>query len=106
MRGWAGMPGYVRRSWGRGWALVGDAGYFKDPITAHGITDALRDAELLSGAITRLHGRGAAEAFALRHYESTRDRLSHDLFAATEMSRPTTGPLTPSKHCYDASAPP
>ena len=38
-------------SWGPGWALVGDAGYFKDPITTHGITDALRDAELLADAI-------------------------------------------------------
>ena len=83
MHGWAGMPGYVRRSWGRGWALVGDAGYFKDPITAHGITDALRDAELLSGQVLDSMAGGLPEAFALRHYESTRDRLSHDLFTAT-----------------------
>ena len=34
-----------RRAGGPGWALVGDAGYFRDPLTAHGITDALRDAE-------------------------------------------------------------
>ena len=33
MRGWGGAPGYLRQSWGPGWALVGDAGYFKDPIT-------------------------------------------------------------------------
>ena len=45
------MPGFVRRSWGPGWALVGDAGYFKDPITTHGMTDALRDAELLADEI-------------------------------------------------------
>ena len=83
MHGWAGMPGYVRRSWGRGWALVGDAGYFKDPITAHGITDALRDAELLSGQVLDSMAGGLPEAFALRHYESTRNRLSHDLFTAT-----------------------
>ena len=44
-------PGYLRRAYGPGWALVGDAGYFKDPITSHGITDALRDAELLARAI-------------------------------------------------------
>lgn len=43
--------GFFRRAWGPGWALVGDAGYFKDPLTAHGITDALRDAELLARAI-------------------------------------------------------
>ena len=46
-----GPPGYLRRPWGPGWALVGDAGYWKDPISAHGLTDALRDAELLARAI-------------------------------------------------------
>ena len=47
----AGRPGYLRRAWGPGWALVGDAGSWKDPISAHGLTDALRDAELLARAI-------------------------------------------------------
>ena len=42
--------GFFRQSFGPGWALVGDAGYFKDPLTAHGITDALIDAELLANA--------------------------------------------------------
>ena len=51
VRGWAGLPGFARESAGPGWALVGDAGYFKDPITSHGITDALRDAELLAGQV-------------------------------------------------------
>ena len=46
-----GLPGYLRRPWGPGWALVGDAGYWKDPISAHGLTDALRDAELLARAV-------------------------------------------------------
>jgi 2-polyprenyl-6-methoxyphenol hydroxylase-like FAD-dependent oxidoreductase len=54
----AGAKGFVRRAVGPGWALVGDAGYFKDPITAHGITDALRDAEMLASAV--LAGRPAA----------------------------------------------
>ena len=51
VRGFPGAPGYARRAAGPGWALVGDAGYFKDPLTAHGITDALRDAELLARAL-------------------------------------------------------
>ena len=55
LRGFAGRPGFLRQAWGPGWALVGDAGYFKDPITAHGITDALRDAELLARAVARRH---------------------------------------------------
>ena len=51
LRRFAGRPGYLRRPWGPGWALVGDAGYCKDPITAHGMTDALRDAELTARAV-------------------------------------------------------
>ena len=40
------MPNFFRKPFGPGWALVGDAGYTKDPITAQGISDAFRDAEL------------------------------------------------------------
>lgn len=83
IRGWAGVPGHVRRSWGPGWALVGDAGYFKDPITTHGMTDALRDAELLADALLAVLG-GAAEDAALADYQATRDRLSSHLFQVTE----------------------
>ena len=74
----AGQAGHIRRSWGRGWALVGDAGYFKDPLTAHGITDALRDAEILARAV--LDGRPGA----LAGYQYDRDALAADLFAVTE----------------------
>jgi flavin-dependent dehydrogenase len=84
IHGWGGTPGYVRQSWGPGWALVGDAGYYKDPITTHGMTDALRDAELLAHAITETTTDGSTEAIAFARYQQTRDRLSNDLFAATE----------------------
>ncbi|HWM22499.1 MAG TPA: NAD(P)/FAD-dependent oxidoreductase [Ilumatobacteraceae bacterium] len=79
-RTFAGRPGHVRRSWGDGWALVGDAGYFKDPLSAHGLTDALRDAELLARAIVDVVIGGADEAEVLAGYQSTRDALSSDLF--------------------------
>jgi flavin-dependent dehydrogenase len=82
--GWGGVPGYVRRSWGPGWALVGDAGYFKDPITTHGITDALRDAELLADALVEVLAGVTPGAVALARYQATRDRLSRDLRDATE----------------------
>jgi flavin-dependent dehydrogenase len=75
--GLAGEPGWLRRCHGPGWALVGDAGYFKDPITAHGITDALRDAEILARAV----GEGGR---ALARYQAQRDALSLPLFCATE----------------------
>lgn len=45
------VPNFFRTPFGAGWALVGDAGYNKDPITAQGITDAFRDAEECSAAL-------------------------------------------------------
>jgi flavin-dependent dehydrogenase len=72
----AGEPGWLRRTHGPGWALVGDAGYFKDPITAHGITDALRDAEILA--------RAAGETGGLARYQAQRDALSLPLFRTTD----------------------
>jgi 2-polyprenyl-6-methoxyphenol hydroxylase-like FAD-dependent oxidoreductase len=51
LRSFPGTPGYLRRAGGPGWALVGDAGSLKDPLTAHGITAAFRDAELLTRSL-------------------------------------------------------
>jgi 2-polyprenyl-6-methoxyphenol hydroxylase-like FAD-dependent oxidoreductase len=77
-RGFAGEMGFFRQSSGPGWALVGDAGYFKDPITAHGMTDALIDAELLA--------RAAAEGSerALADYQLARDARAKGLFDVTD----------------------
>ena len=72
-----GLTGYLREAAGPGWALVGDAGYFKDPITAHGITDALRDAEILARVVAS-EGPGA-----VRRYQAERDELSLRLFRVT-----------------------
>ncbi len=83
-RVFAGRRGFVRRAHGPGWALVGDAGYFKDPITSHGITDALRDAELVANAVVAAaSGRTSLDA-ALAEYQATRDAMSADLFAVTD----------------------
>ena len=76
LRGFAGVRGYYRRPWGPGWALVGDAGMFRDPITTHGITDAFRDAELLTRAL-------AGES-TFQEYEETRNAVTKDLFDVTE----------------------
>jgi flavin-dependent dehydrogenase len=82
-RGFPGTKGWIRRPWGPGWALVGDAAYFKDPITAHGMTDALRDAALLADAVEQTL-RGEPEARAMAAYEQLRDQLSVPLFDTTE----------------------
>jgi 2-polyprenyl-6-methoxyphenol hydroxylase-like FAD-dependent oxidoreductase len=47
----AAVPNYFRTPYGPGWALVGDAGYNKDFITAQGMHDAFRDAELCATAL-------------------------------------------------------
>lgn len=78
LRGFPGHPGRMRRSHGAGWALVGDAGYFKDPLTAHGISDALRDAELLARAVA------AGTEGALAGYQAARDEISAELFEITD----------------------
>jgi len=72
-----GLTGYLRNAAGPGWALVGDAGYFKDPITAHGITDALRDAEILARVIV------TEGPDAVGRYQAERDELSRRLFRVT-----------------------
>jgi len=84
VRGWSGVTGFVRRSWGPGWALVGDAGSFKDPITTHGMTDALRDAELLASAVIDALSSIATEREALANYQRQRDHLSAPLFDVTD----------------------
>ena len=78
LHGFGGQVGRFTRSQGPGWALVGDAAYFKDPLTAHGITDALLHAELLADAI------GAGVDAALSRYEATRTALATPVFDATE----------------------
>lgn len=78
LRGFGGVRGFLRRSAGPGWALVGDAGCFKDPATAHGITDAFRDAELLVGAVEQ----GTDEA--LRDYQRERDMCVRGLLETSD----------------------
>jgi flavin-dependent dehydrogenase len=78
--GTADLPNFFRKPYGPGWALVGDAGYHKDPITAQGISDAFRDAELLAEAIDdEFAGRRPLEE-ALADYERRRNEAAWPLF--------------------------
>jgi flavin-dependent dehydrogenase len=71
--GAANLPNFLRKPYGSGWALVGDAGCHKDPYLALGICDALRDAELLAIAIDQgLSGKRPLES-ALSEYERRRN---------------------------------
>jgi 2-polyprenyl-6-methoxyphenol hydroxylase-like FAD-dependent oxidoreductase len=83
--------GFFRVPAGPGWALVGDAGYHKDPITAQGMLDAFRDAELLADAINRgLDGDLTAE---LHSYQRDRDAAALPMYEFTnglaELAPPT-----------------
>jgi flavin-dependent dehydrogenase len=83
VRGAIGLPNHVRRPAGPGWALVGDAGYHRDPITGHGITDAFRDAELLARALGRCLRGETGEAEALGQYQRRRDDALRETFDIT-----------------------
>ncbi|HEY7268707.1 MAG TPA: NAD(P)/FAD-dependent oxidoreductase [Dehalococcoidia bacterium] len=80
----AAVEGYYRKPFGAGWALVGDAGYKKDPCTASGITDAYREAEALSEAIDAgFRGRLPLQE-SLAAYEQTRNEVTMAHYQLTE----------------------
>jgi len=83
VRGSVGLPNHVRQAAGPGWALVGDAGYHRDPITGHGLTDAFRDAELVAEAADAVLGGFADERIAMRAYERQRDDAIRETFRIT-----------------------
>jgi 2-polyprenyl-6-methoxyphenol hydroxylase-like FAD-dependent oxidoreductase len=68
-----GVRNFFRVPFGPGWALVGDAGYNKDPITAQGMSDAFRDAESCAAALDSVW-RGEREYNdAMTAYQAARD---------------------------------
>jgi 2-polyprenyl-6-methoxyphenol hydroxylase-like FAD-dependent oxidoreductase len=77
------LPNFFRKPYGPGWALVGDAGYHKDPITAQGISDAFRDAEDLAAALDdALSGRRGFDD-AMASYQQTRDQRALPMYEFT-----------------------
>lgn len=77
------MPNHLRQAHGAGWALVGDAGYHRDAVTGHGLSDAYRDAELLSVALDQALTGERDEQVALGDYEDSRDRALREVFELT-----------------------
>ncbi|MCK9247399.1 MAG: NAD(P)/FAD-dependent oxidoreductase [Solirubrobacteraceae bacterium] len=73
-------PKYFRHSAGPGWALPGDSGHFKDPVTAQGIRDAMRFGRLLGEAVGPLIGDHAAIDRATRLWERDRDDQCLDMY--------------------------
>jgi 2-polyprenyl-6-methoxyphenol hydroxylase-like FAD-dependent oxidoreductase len=79
---------FCRQAAGPGWCLVGDAGLTMDPITAAGITNALRDADLLGDLLHQgLSGQRPLDE-ALTDYEPRRNAVSVPLHQfAQDMAR-------------------
>jgi flavin-dependent dehydrogenase len=78
LKAFRGAPGRLRQAHGPGWMLVGDAGFFRDPLTSHGISDALRDAEGAATAIV------SGREIALHQFREERDNLVLPILAATD----------------------
>jgi flavin-dependent dehydrogenase len=81
--GTASLPNQFRRPYGDGWVLVGDAGYYRDPITGQGITDAFRSADLASDAIDEFLSGSKGYDDAMSGYEERRNAVSMPMYDVT-----------------------
>lgn len=86
------MPGYFRKPFGPGWALVGDAGYNKDFIAAMGILDAFRDAELCSTALDQTFSGQRTFDEAMLEYQRARDAQALPMYEFTYRIAPLEPP--------------
>ncbi len=77
------LPHGFRVPHGPGWALVGDAGLVLDPITAQGISNAFRDAELLAGMVASNVQMGRPAGYDLAGYRQQRDASAGPMFDFT-----------------------
>jgi 2-polyprenyl-6-methoxyphenol hydroxylase-like FAD-dependent oxidoreductase len=76
-------PNYFRKPHGPGWALVGDAGYIRDPITGQGIRDAFRDAEACALALDRSFAGASSYEDAMNDYQRARDASVMSMYEYT-----------------------
>ena len=79
----ADLPNFYRQSYGPGWALVGDAGYHKDPITGQGMSDAIIYAEKLAEAIDAGFSGKENLMDALEKYQTERDEATLPMYHFT-----------------------
>jgi 2-polyprenyl-6-methoxyphenol hydroxylase-like FAD-dependent oxidoreductase len=92
--GTAGVANYFRTPYGPGWALVGDAGYQKDPLTAQGISDAFIDAGQLSEALDAgFSGRRPLDESLAGYHDSRDARAKPMYFFTCELARLEPPPL-------------
>lgn len=76
---------FYRKPYGPGWALVGDAGYYRDPLLGQGINDAFRDADELANALAATLTGAQAWDDALAAYEKQRNDATNGVYALTAL---------------------
>jgi 2-polyprenyl-6-methoxyphenol hydroxylase-like FAD-dependent oxidoreductase len=79
----AAVLNYFRKPFGPGWALVGDAGYNRDFITAQGISDAFRDAERCATALDETFTGVRPFHEAMHAYQRDRDEHVQSMYEFT-----------------------
>jgi 2-polyprenyl-6-methoxyphenol hydroxylase-like FAD-dependent oxidoreductase len=88
--GQAPVDSYYRQSYGPGWALIGDAGHYVDPITGQGINNALRSAELIAEAWARTRRRSDWMG-AMADYQRRRDAYTRPFYDMVAMGERLAG---------------
>jgi flavin-dependent dehydrogenase len=86
------VANFFRQPFGPGWALVGDAGYNKDPITAQGISDAFHDAERCASALDEVFGGSRSFHEAMSDYQRARDAHALPIYEFTTQLATLEGP--------------
>ncbi len=81
--GTAGVPGFFRRPYGKGWVLVGDASYNRDPITAQGISDAFVDATALTDTLGAALSDGGTFEERMTAHEAVRNERVRPMYEFT-----------------------
>ncbi len=86
-------PAFFRFSSGPGWALAGDAGHFKDPVTGQGMRDAMFAGRTLAEQVLPVLDDPGAVDRETRRWEAARDReclpAYHFANADTRVERPS-----------------
>jgi flavin-dependent dehydrogenase len=100
--GTAGVPNYFRKPYGPGWALVGDAGYAKDPITAQGISDAFIDAESLAEALDLAFSGRRPFGRVLAEHHAMRDQRVKPMYDFTGELATLAPPAPPMRQLFEA----
>ena len=96
------VPNFFRKPFGPGWALVGDAAYNKDFITAQGISDAFRDAERCVDALHESFNETRTFDDAMRAYQSARDEHALPIYEFTCQFASMTPPTPEMQQLFGA----